>query len=214
MIILNVDADWFFDKHNQQDRMSDLYPYYGDAGDIILRDFDGKDKFITRLKFLSSTFPYNSTIVHVLKYKLKPQVDFDGYEPLYGVVDSLQLAQALDAEKRKTDRTPPHPDPVLIRLFTQFIEDIREEHIGLWVTFSPELLKPDFFERYMVQRIKDICDSTGTQAIDFSSDDTFNNKRRLFHDFGHLNDTGARIFTGMLIDSIKWRGDPGQDGRH
>ncbi|HTR27748.1 MAG TPA: hypothetical protein VMH27_00660 [Puia sp.] len=205
MIILNVDADWFFDRHNQQDRMSDLYPYYGSDGDIIFRDFDRKDRLIGRLKFLSRTFPYNSTIVHVIKYKLKPQVDFDGYEPLYGAVDSLQLAQALGAEEAKTDRTPPRPDTGLLELFSRFIGEIQRDRVKLYVVFSPELVKPDFFEASMIRKIKTICDSGGVSVVDFSGSDMFNNHRLLFHDFGHLNDSGAHLLTGMLIDSVRLR---------
>jgi hypothetical protein len=203
MIILNVDADWFFDKHNQQDRMSDLFPYYGDAGDIIFRDFSGKDRFVGHLKFLSRTFPYNSTIVHVIKYKLKPQYDFKGYEPLYGAVDSLQLALKINTEAGAGDVKLPQPDDDLVDLFTQFIDDINKNHIRLFVIFSPDLVKPDYSERYMDQKIKAICDSKSTPTVDFSNSVFFNNKRLLFHDFGHLNDSGARIFTGMLIDSIQ-----------
>jgi hypothetical protein len=203
MIILNVDADWFFDKHNQQDRMSDLFPYYGDAGDLIFRDFSRKDRFVGHLKFLSKTFPYNSTIVHVIKYKLKPQYDFSGYEPLYGAVDSLQLELKINSEKEAGNMKLPQPDDGLIDLFTQLIDDINKNNIRLFVIFSPELLKPDYSERYMDQKIKKICDSTRTTMFDFSNSDIFNNQRLLFHDFGHLNDSGARIFTGMLIDSIK-----------
>jgi hypothetical protein len=55
----------------------------------------------------------------------------------------------------------------------------------------------------MGQKIKRICDSAHTTVFDFSGSDVFNDHRLLFHDFGHLNDSGARIFTGMLIDSIK-----------
>src|SRR3984957_117097 len=98
MIILNIDADWFFDKHNQQDRMADLFPYHSIVGDIVFDNFSRKDRFIGHLKFLSKTFPYNSTIVHVIKYKLKPQYDQRGYEPLDGVIDSLQLDAMLHAE--------------------------------------------------------------------------------------------------------------------
>lgn len=203
MIILNVDEDWFFDKHNQQDRMSDLFPYYGTAGDIIFRDFSRKDRFIGHLKFLSRTFPYNSTIVHVIKYAIKPQYDFRGYEPLYGTVDSLQLKLQINAEKGRSNVQLPQPDDDLIGLFTQLIDDINKNNIRLYIIFSPELLKPDYAERYIDQEIKKICDSTGTPTLDFSNNDIFNNNKLLFHDFGHLNDSGARIFTGMLIDSIK-----------
>ena len=205
MIILNVDADWFYDRHSQEERMSDLYPYYDKAGDIILRDFSSKDRFIERLKFLSSTFPYNSTIVHVIRYKLKPQYDFYGYEPLFGAVDSLQLAHELNAEKGKVEPAPAQPDSSLMSLFTQFIGEVKKDGIRLVIVFSPELLKPDSSERYMDQKVKKICDSMGTAVLDFSNSDFFNYNRRLFHDFSHLDDSGARIFTGMLIDSIRLR---------
>jgi hypothetical protein len=214
MIILNIDVDWFYDKHNQEDRMADLFPYYGNSGDIIFRDFSRKDRFIGRLKFLSRTFPYNSTIVHVIKYKLRPQYDFDGYEPLYGPVDSLQLVQKIYFESGKSNVNMPQPDEELIDLFTQLIDDIKRNNIRLFVIFSPDLLKPDYAERYMDQRIKNICDSNSTPVLDFSNSDFFNNKRILFHDFGHLNDSGARIFTGMLLDSIKLRIDVDHERLH
>jgi len=203
MIILNVDEDWFFDKHSQQDRMSDLFPYYGNAGDIIFRDFSRKDRFVGHLKFLSKTFPYNSTIVHVIKYKFSPQSDFSGYEPLYGAVDSLQLALKINSDKAAGTGKLLQPDDDLIDLFTQLIDDINKNNIRLFIIFSPELLQPGNSERYMGQKVKRICDSTRTPMFDFSSSDVFNDHRLLFHDFGHLNDSGARIFTGMLIDSIK-----------
>ncbi len=204
-IILNIDADWFIDKHSQQDRMADLYPYYADAGEIIFRDFSMKDRFVGRLKFLSKTFPYNSTIVHVIKYKLKPQDDFSGYEPLYGPVDSLQFEQKRDYESGKGDVKLPQPDDELIDLFRQFIADANANNIRLFIVFSPDLFRADNAENYMDQKIKRICDSAGTPTIDFSNSGIFNNNRLLFHDFSHLNDSGARIFTGMLIDSIKSR---------
>ncbi|HEV2355551.1 MAG TPA: hypothetical protein VGR89_14980 [Puia sp.] len=205
MVLLNVDADWFFDKRSQEERMSDLYPYYDLAGDIILRDFSSRDRFIERLKFLSRTFPYNSTIVHVIRYKLKPQHDFNGYEPLFGAVDSAQLATVLHSEKKKTVAAAPQPDGELMGMFTQFISEMQKDRIKLIVVFSPELLKPDKFERSMYERIRNVCDSTGTALLDFSTSGYFNNNRLLFHDLSHLDDSGARIFTGMLIDSIKLR---------
>ena len=205
MIILNVDADWFVGKHDQQDRMSDLYPYYSNVGDIIFENFSWKDRFVGHLKFLSKTFPYNSTIVHVIKYKLKPQNDFNGYSPLYEVVDSLQFSSKLNAEKAKDRMKPVTPDcdPSLVDLFGRFIDDINKENIPLFVVFSPDLLQPDFPEMYIDGKVREICNSRNTPLIDFSGSDMFNNNRLLFSDFGHLNDSGARMFTKMLTDSIK-----------
>jgi hypothetical protein len=205
MIILNVDADWFVGKHDQQDRMSDLYPYYGSVGDIIFENFSRKDRFIGHLKFLSKTFPYNSTIVHVIKYKLKPQNDFNGYSPLYEVVDSLQLYSKLKSEKAKSKMKPvvPDCDSSLVNLFSQLIGDINKENIRLFVVFSPELIKPDYPEMYIDEKVKEVCKNRSTALLDFSNSDIFNNNRLLFSDFGHLNDSGARMFTKMLTDSIK-----------
>jgi lysophospholipase L1-like esterase len=54
-------------------------------------------------------------------------------------------------------------------------------------------------------KVKKICDDKTVPTIDFSNSDFFNNHRLLFHDVSHLNDSGARIFTKMLVDSIKVR---------
>lgn len=205
MIILNVDADWFFDKHNQQDRMADLFPYYGSVGDVVFDNFSRKDRFIGHLKFLSRTFPYNSTIVHVIKYKLKPQYDQRGYEPLDGVIDSLQLDAMLHAERERSKMKwlEPAYDSSLINLFGQFVDEINKNNIRLFVIFSPDLLKPDRTEIFMDEKVKKICDDKTVPTLDFSNSDVFNDQRLLFHDVSHLNDSGARIFTKMLVDSIK-----------
>src|ERR1700683_1640988 len=147
--------------------MSDLFPYYGNAGDIIFRDFSRKDRFVGHIKFLSKTFPYNSTLVHVIKYKFSPQADFSGYEPLYGAVDSLQLALKINSDKAAGMGKLPQPDDDLLDLFIQLIDDIHKNNVRLYIIFSPELLQPDYSERYMGQMIRRICDSTHTTLFDF-----------------------------------------------
>jgi hypothetical protein len=207
MIILDVDADWFVGKHDQQDRMSDLYPYYSSVGDIVFENFSRKDRYVGHLKFLSKTFPYNSTIVHVIKYKLKPQNDFNGYSPSYEVVDSLELTAKLNSEEGKFKMKPVTPDcdSSLVDLFSQFIEEINKDNIRLFVVFSPDLIKPDYPEMYIDEKVREICKNRSTPLLDFSNSAVFNNNRLLFSDFGHLNDSGARMFTKMLTDSIKSR---------
>jgi len=207
MVILNVDADWFFDKHNQQDRMSDLFPYHSIVGDIVFDNFSPKDRFIGDLKFLSRTFPYNSTIVHVIKYKLKPQYDQRGYEPMDGAVDSLQFNAMLhsEGERSKMKWLEPAYDSSLVNLFSQLVDEINKDNVGLFVVFSPDLLQPDRTEKYMDDKVKKICADKTVPTIDFSNSDVFNDRRLLFHDVSHLNDSGARIFTKMLVDSIKVR---------
>jgi hypothetical protein len=205
MIILDVDADWFFDRHNQQDRMADLFPYYERVGDIIFRDFSRKDRFFGRLKCLSKTVQFNSTIVHVIEYKLKPQDDFSGYGPLFGVVDSLQLELKLDAETATSNAKFLQPvyDSSLVNLFAEFIDDIKMNDIRLVVVFSPDLLKPDYVEKCFDEKVKEICRNKTVRVIDFSNSHNFNNNRLLFNDFGHLNDSGARVFTKILCTVLR-----------
>lgn len=202
MILLNVDEDWFLNKRDQQDRMSDLYPYYGSMGDIIFEDFSRKDRLLGHLKLLSKTFPYNSTIVHIIKYRLKPQDEFKGYAPLSGVLDSLQLALKINSEKG-LDRTkwPPDYDSSLVNLFSQFVDDINRNNIRLFIIFTPNLLKPYYPK--IDEEVREICNNKNIPLIDFSNTGFFYNNRPLFDDFSHLNDSGSRIFTKLLVDSIK-----------
>ncbi len=207
MIILNVDPDWFFNRHNQLDRMADIFPYYGIVGDIIFEDFSRKDRFIGHLKFLSKTFPYNSTIVHAIKYKLEPQYDQRGYEPMDGAVGSLQFDGMALAERERSKKKWIQPvyDSTLMDVFSQLIDDINKNDIKLFIIYSPDLLQPDRTEKYMDDKVKEICNSKSVPTIDFSTSDVFNNHRLLFHDVSHLNDSGARIFTKMVVDSLKVR---------
>lgn len=205
MVLLNVDPDWFLDMQNQEDRMSDLYPYYGNAGGAIIQDFSRKDRILTRVKFLSKTFPYNSTIVHVIRYKLKSQEDVKGYAPLYGMVDSVLLQTQLDAEKAgsRPHTLPAGYDSTLVELFGQFVDEIARDSIRLFVIITPVLLRPDYWEVELSKKTREICAGRNVPTIDFSSSDFFIHNRRLFEDFSHLNDSGSRIFTRMAIDSIR-----------
>jgi hypothetical protein len=38
---------------------------------------------------------------------------------------------------------------------------------------------------------------------DFSNDTLFLNHRNLFHDFDHLNNTGAKIFSNIIAEKLK-----------
>jgi hypothetical protein len=205
MVLLNVDPDWFIDKHNQQDRMSDLYPYYGSEGGAIFRDFSQKDRFLAQVKFLSKTFPYNSTIVHVIRYKMKSQEDVKGYAPLYGVVDSVLLQTQLDAEKvaSRPKALPAGYDSTLVNLFGQFVEEITRDHIRLFVIVTPTLLRPEYWEVQLNEKTREICRGKNVPMIDFSGSDFFMHNRQLFEDLAHLNDSGSRIFTKMVIDSMQ-----------
>ena len=204
-VLLNVDPDWFLDRHNQQDRMSDLYPYYGSEGGVLLEDFSRMDRMTARIKFLSKIFPYNSTIVHVIRYKLKSQEDVKGYAPLYGLVDSVLFQTQLEAEKEAIQQKalPAGYDSTLVNLFGQFVDEITRDHIRLFVIVTPTLLRPEYWEDQLNEKTREICRGKNVPVIDFSGSDFFIHNRRLFEDLAHLNDSGSRIFTKMVIDSMR-----------
>ncbi len=203
LMILDIDTYGFYPDRYQYDRLSDLHPFYYKHPDIIGRVLELKSG-LTKYFLKSKLYQYNSTIVHVLRYWLRPQEDRKGYRATF--VQLPRPAQTMKdggrAQPPPVQRTKPF-DKNLIAALEQFVINAKRRNILLVFTFSPTLEYDGTSADGAVDKIRSIADSYGIKLFDYINDPHFLGRYELFADSGHLNDPGARLFSKMVADKIR-----------
>ena len=118
-----------------------------------------------------------------------------GYSPLYKVLD-------YEPEVKK-DKKEPVLDDIKLKYVKQFIELCQEHNIKLIFAASPRY-KTETDDNYN-DPIKNICKEENIEFIDYFSTEYFDSHREYFQDAGHLNDTGAKIYTKLFIKELRNR---------
>ena len=199
LIILNIDPDFLSYNPLVFDRLSDLHPYYWDHRNI-LKPILSKGSKLIDLKLALQAYQMNSTIVHIIKYYLFPQEDYEGYMPLFGTMSESEVTNIREkifgVNKAKNDNR-------FIESFKKFILNAKSEEIDLIVVTSPTIFEDDYNQNESMLVMKHILNQEGIYFHDFTSDVSFKYKNELFNDISHLNDQGARLFTSKLILEIK-----------
>ncbi len=195
--ILDISRDEFAIDQQSYDRLSALIPYYKSHPDIRkiieLRSPFEKYKMISRL------YPYNSLVFRLImgvleSHKERKNIkEQNGYIPLnescyrHLVEDTSYGAQNLDSNK--------------INYFKSFIKDCKNSNVQLYVIFSPLLITYPHQDP-SITVVKNICKENDIPVFSFINDSSFYNSNFFAGDGTHLNDSGAKIFTNVVIDSI------------
>jgi hypothetical protein len=189
-----VDAE--FDKdHTSYDRISTLLPYYHDHPEIrsIVKLRGPYEKY----KLLSRSYPYNSEIFQILlgntKYKKAKHENIKGYIPRKEIWDE-PAKTVVYPEKYPLDSNK-------IRIFESMIKDCKSAGTKLYIVCSPYFFDAKNQE-YSILLGKQIAEKYNIDFFDFSNNPAFTKNVNLFADFAHLNDSGAKIFSEMVIDSL------------
>jgi hypothetical protein len=200
-IILNIDKDWMYEAEDAYERIADLHPYYNDYKTELEPIFSLNSKF-TSLKLMLNSYQTNSTIVHAIKYFVKPQQDFNGYVPLNKKMSKPQTSEVSEANtKREEVKTI---DPNFVSLFKDFIANAKEHEVQLIFAISPRV-KPieGMKDNSSLKTMTAIADENNIPLIDFTYEPVFIEQYELFNDSSHLNHDGAIIFSKLLSDKIK-----------
>ena len=84
--------------------------------------------------------------------------------------------------------------------FEKIIDLLEQRKIKYYIIYSPIL---QGYKNTPIPFANKVLKKYNMRVIDFRNNITFNKNTKLFHDEGHLNDSGARIFTQQLLkDSI------------
>lgn len=201
VIILNIDENFLYHSEVAYDRLSDLHPYYSDYKNE-LRPILSQNSAFTDIKLFFKAYQTNSTLVHVIKYKLKPQADYKGYRPLYNTITEQQMRDFKPEleEKEYTEII----DDVFVRALNDFIEATKNRNVTLVFVTSPNLIRRNLSNNASLNKIKAIAELKNVPFLDFLNAPDYLGKNHLFHDTTHLNDDGAHLFSASVADYLKY----------
>jgi hypothetical protein len=199
-IILNIDPDWLFYREHTYTRLSDFYPFYLKHKNVLSKILSIKDKTIN-LKMLSRGLQMNSTIIHIINYYFNPQMDYQGYLPLYNAMKGERGEKIGDFKISKSNSTS-KIDSNCSMAFRHFLRNAINSNIQLILIIPPTLDIVDYSINESLSIIKTIATDMKVDVIDYSNSDTFIYKYNLFNDSRHLNDKGAHLFSEMVCDSM------------
>lgn len=196
IIIVDITPGEFRINSEGYDRLSSLLPYYQKHEEIRpIVDLRGP---FERIKLLSSIYPFNSSLLMILggnsDYFKKKNTDQKGFKPLAGIWNQ-PIEPEITYNKYKLDNKK-------VECYENFIKDCMNKHIQLFVIISPTFKRSKNSE-YSVSIAQEIAKRNNTKFFDYSNDSTFTNNATLFNDITHLNETGAIVFSNIVINNIR-----------
>lgn len=194
LVILDV-AREFVKSQESYDRISMLLPYYRKNPEI--RPIVELKSPYEKYKFCSRTYPYNSLLFSILSGNLEIKdanyTSISGYVPLKNVWES-PIQTIYGASNYEIDS-------LKVKTYKLFIEECKKANIKLYIISSPHFYLLDKVEksRLICKSIAKECD---VKFLDFTGTPLFLKNNEYFADVGHLNHTGAVLFTEMVVDEI------------
>ncbi len=194
--IIVLDFSGSFEKDQEEyDRLSCLLPYYWDHSEI--RKYVDLRSPFEKIKLISHIYPYNSLFMDIaignLKKYLVKEPDKKGFEVLNKQIkieiDSLDSSFENDIDENK------------LMAFEEFLSLARSAGSNVFVIYSPVYYLYD--EDPSIAICNDLCKKENVPFYDFSKDPMFLNKKELFADKIHVNQSGAILFSQLVVNKIK-----------
>lgn len=195
IIILDFISGEFVKNQDSYDRISSLLPYYGTHPEM--RSIIELKSPYEKLKLLSTIYPYNSSMLIIAggnaMFTIKRRKDINGYIPITKIWNGpIQIYDS--SIKYEIDNNK-------VKVYESFIQDCINSKVKLYIVCSPHYIKSNHTD-YSIILGREIAKKNNINFFDYSKDYVFINNSNLFADIAHLNDTGAKAFSNMLIDSI------------
>jgi len=193
MVILDLNADEFTAENVSYQLLYQLLPHYD------------KNKYIREvvalrspwewLKVQSRLYRYNSQLFYIALNNVRhPDMDASkGYLALQGTVKGSP--EVVEKNTRGVDT-------LLLQYFERFLKTAAENKTEVVVCLSP------VYRQYAqpsasVAQIYRICAQHRVQLLDHLQDTLFLKHPGYFRDVSHLNDTGAHLYTGKLLEELQ-----------
>ena len=194
VIILDLNPDGLEEASIYYDRLYVLLPYYKRYKEI--QPIVNVRSPYEHLKAMSTLYRYNYFILPILYNNIlnkSSKEDIKGYEPLYKNID---LTTVKKAQKKVLPL-----DSIKVANFRSFIKEANRNNCKVMVYISP------IFKTYGVSptiaMAKKICSDEGVFFKDYSSHPFFKESTQYFHDFNHLNNSGAEAYSRIISGEIK-----------
>jgi hypothetical protein len=201
MIILDIRPNEFVKTKIRLQSLSRLLPFYWSHPEI--RKSISLRGIRENIKMLSHIYPYNSEIVRLIISNIRREdhpeyqsiKDDDGYEPRKCIWAGPIENEIADNRSESFDRNA-------IQIFKEFIDKCKNRNIMLFVIVAPEYIKNNGSTDSM-EMAASICKNKGVPYLNLLNINEFLLHPEYFSDPTHLNDTGARIYTDIVIERIK-----------
>ena len=189
-IVLEIHpSEWLELPFSGTERAGSLAPYCGMS--------EGCDKM---LKLSGNYWPYKLSTVYRYTGELPNLLagkqgtmdrSLKGWKPLFGEIDTIGV---------KAEEYPFPKDSNRIYLLNRFIDVCQTNHIQLVIIVSPMYVcsKEDAFKFPRV-----LAEKRQIPFLDHYKDSNFVGKKELFYDFGHMNKTGAELFSTIITKELK-----------
>jgi hypothetical protein len=195
IVILDFVHGEFQKNQNSYDRLSSLLPYYSNHPEM--RSIINLKSDYEKIKLFSNIYPYNSSIFTITvgnaEFNKKRNGDIKGYVPLTKIWNG--------SIKIDNSSTSYEIDTMKVNAYKTFIQDCINSKVKIYIACSPYYIKSNHSD-YSVIIGKEIAKRNNIEFFDYSKDSVFINNSKLFSDNSHLNDSGAIVYSNMLIDRI------------
>jgi hypothetical protein len=167
----------------------------------------------------SRSYRYNGRVFPILKNLLLGDVSAssDGYLPAQGTFDPKSAKPRHGMNDVPRGVTPSAAaaievsqqaySPLRVRLLRELAQNVHADKSRLFLVHAPIWDLPEEAHANWLRRVQPIVASMpGTQFVDlceFAYPDTFGAHPELMHDFNHLNEAGARLFSTLLAQRLK-----------
>jgi hypothetical protein len=161
--------------------------------------YAGKDEVYKSA--ISKIYPYNSLIGAFIQntYTHLGHKTDRGYEPLLNSIDSAHYTKSYWKSFSKSVGV----DAVLAARFTAILDTAAQHGTKVFVMISPFYFAQDISQNESLRALKTICAQHGAGFMDWSFDPRFVRHPRIFNDDLHLNDSGARMYTRIIADTLR-----------
>ncbi len=161
--------------------------------------YAGKDEVYKSA--ISKIYPYNSLIGAFIQntYTHLGHKTDRGYEPLRNSIDSAHYTKSYWKSFSKAVGV----DSELSRRFTSILDTAAAHGTKVFVMISPFYFFQDISRNESLHALQTICAQHGASFMDWSFDPRFVRHPHIFNDDLHLNDSGARLYTRIIADTLK-----------
>jgi hypothetical protein len=195
IILLDVMPKELEKTSESYDKLASLSPYYNTHPEmrsiLELRSSHEKQKMFSRI------YPFNSTITNIISGNFNPDKEkyIKGY---FAIPSSFAITKPIET----VDNSKMYElDSSKLKILRLFIKDCKGLGIKLYLVCSPIYTK-FIGADYSIETVKKLAADNNVGFFDFSQDNLFLNSPKLFYNSLHLTDSGARIFSNMLIDRM------------
>ncbi len=196
--ILDISRGEFMKSRISYERLSSLLPYYETHPE--LRSIIALRGPYERLKLASAIYPFNSLVFQIVAGNSSynktraNRNDENGYVPLFKTWEG-NIAYDSSFQHYEIDSAK-------LLYFRKFVKDCKDAGVKLYVFVSPCYVKFKG-EDQSLYLAKQIALRNNIPYNDFSEDPVFFTDPSIYADESHLNDSGARLYSNMVIRRMK-----------